>query len=192
MIVRDNVEIQQQVRRLTRVLEEATEQIKYLDKLADSRYEEVDAVDEVENFDKIIFDMRAIMFNTKIELEKVQKAMHKHVAHTLNPIAKTAPKSARKGRGVIITKTGNIYTPASTHTVPRVDENGKEKEGGYQSVTIVHDGKTNTETVYLNGNKQPAKHSTINRKGIIPKGNHYQDNPAHDRPFDESDNDIPF
>src|SRR6187402_2897281 len=173
MIVKDNPEIQQQVRRLTRVLEEAIEQIRYLDKLADSRYEEVDAVDEVVNFDNIIFNMRAVMFNAKIELEKVQKAMHKHISHTLNPIAKTAPKSARKTRGE--SKTVNM--------------------------TIVkQDSKT---TTYINGNKvdeimnaimpgkdghHPAKHSTINKKNIIPKGNHYQGNPAHDKPFDESDN----
>lgn len=101
MIVRDNKEIQKQVKNLVKRLDDAVDCIEHLDKLADARYEEVDAVDEIANFDKIIFNMRAVMFNAKIELEKIQKAMHKHVAHTLNPIAKTAPKgeksiSARK------------------------------------------------------------------------------------------------
>jgi hypothetical protein len=155
---------------------------------------EIDAVDKIAEVDEAFYIARKALFDARLDVDRLRKTLDKHVAHCLNPIAKTAPKKEKS-------------------------ISARKEEGGYQSVTIVHDGKTNTETVYLNGNKQPAKHSTISRaniltadshtnegierikklgedklkaNSIVPKGNAPQSNPAHDRPFDESDNDIPF
>jgi len=162
MIVQDNIEIQKQVKKLTHTLEEAVECIRHLDKLADARYEEVDTVDEVANFDSIIFNMRAVMFNAKIELEKIQKAMHKHVAHTLNPIAKTAPKSAKKGRG-------KVKQESKPYTVGDFRNDLERVVSGMNDIMPGKDGH------------HPAKpkHTTISR------GNAPKNNPAHesDKPF---------
>jgi len=163
MIVQDNPEIQKQVKKLVDTIEKAVEEIRHLDKLADARYEEVDTVDEVANFDKLIFDMRAVMFNAKIELEKVQKAVHKHVAHTLNPMAKTAPKSAKKARGKN-TKPYSMedYYKDNLH-------NDLERVVGMNDIMPGKDGH----------HPKKVKHTTISR------GNAPQSNPAHD-------NDKPF
>jgi len=164
MIVQDNQDIQKQVKKLVSTLEKATEEIKHLDKLADARYEEVDTLDEVANFDNIVFDLRAVMFNAKIELERIQKAMHKHVAHTLNPIAKTAPKSAKKGRG-------KVKQESKPYTVEEY-----YKDNLHNDLTRIME--MNTIMPGKDGH-HPKKHTTISR-GNAPKSN-----PAHD-------NDKPF
>ncbi len=168
MIVQDNTDIQKQVKKLTHTLEEAVECIRHLDKLADARYEEVDTVDEVANFDSIIFNMRAVMFNAKIELEKIQKAMHKHVAHTLNPIARTAPKSAKKGRGDAAYGDSNRKHQYVDNKVIPI-HNDLDRVVGMNDIMPGKDGH------------HPAKPKHI----TISRGNAPKNNPAHesDKPF---------
>lgn len=170
MIVQDNEEIRKQIKNLVRTIDDAADCIEGLTRLADAKTGEVDAVDEVAEFDKIIFNMRAVMFNAKISLEKIQKSMHKHVAHTLNPIAKTAPKeekrnSARKKKDAVVGNKASLPNDYVNDLTKALN-------------TIV---KNTTE----------FKHSTINRN-MIPKGDVDNSNSAHDRPFDEADEDLPF
>ena len=164
MVVQDNLDIQKQVKKLVNTLEETIEVIRHLDKLADSRYEEVDILDEIENLNTIVFDIRKVLFDSKIEVDRVKKALDKHVAHTLNPIAKTAPKSAKKGRGKVKQEskpyTVEDYYKDNAHNdlerIVRMNEIMPGKDGHH-----------------------PKKHTTISR-GNAPKSN-----PAHD-------NDKPF
>jgi len=60
----------------------------------------LDAADMVVKVDEAFYKARRALFDARIEVDKLRKSLDKHVSHCLNPIAKTAPKSAKKGRDV--------------------------------------------------------------------------------------------
>jgi hypothetical protein len=61
----------------------------------------LDATHMVEKVDASFYKARKALFDARIDVDKLRKSLDKHVAHCLNPIAKTAPKSAKKGRGTV-------------------------------------------------------------------------------------------
>jgi len=72
----------------------------------------LDAADMVVKVDEAFYKARRALFDARIEVDKLRKSLDKHVSHCLNPIDKTAPKSAKKARGVskvVTTNTGNVY-----------------------------------------------------------------------------------
>jgi DNA polymerase III epsilon subunit-like protein len=60
----------------------------------------LDAADMVVKIDEAFYKARRALFDARIEVDKLRRSLDKHVSHCLNPIAKTAPKSAKKGRDV--------------------------------------------------------------------------------------------
>jgi hypothetical protein len=59
----------------------------------------LDAAEMVVKVDEAFYKARRALFDARIEVDKLRKSLDKHVSHCLNPIDKTAPKSAKKGRG---------------------------------------------------------------------------------------------
>jgi len=61
----------------------------------------LDTTDMVEKVDASFYKARKALFDARIDVDKLRKSLDKHVAHCLNPIEKTAPKSAKKGRSIV-------------------------------------------------------------------------------------------
>ena len=114
----------------------------------------LDAADMVVKVDEAFYKARRALFDARIEVDKLRKSLDKHVSHCLNPIAKTAPKSAKKGRGKVVVESKPY------NDLDRIVE-----------MNAIMPGK--------DGHHTAKKHTTISR-GNAPKNNPAHDS---DKPF---------
>ena len=98
-----NPDIQKRISKLTASIKETADYVNMLQEMVtDAEVDDIDALDVYRNN---VFEIGQRMFNEKMELLKIQKEIDKHIAHTLNPIPKTAPKKgARKEKSVVHVK----------------------------------------------------------------------------------------
>lgn len=169
MKVQDNEELKEQIHKLENTLLDTAHKLHELRNLVDSGSGDIDAIEATAEFDKLIFDFRKIMFDGKIELEKIQKGVHKHVSHCLNPIPKTAPKkakaSARKKKDADLPVKQDVdYMIDFIEKTNPLSNKNRDKEVMKDVIETATKGKTM----------------------VIKRGNAPKDNPAHlnDKPFE--------
>lgn len=181
MEVKDNKDIQKQVAKLAKTVSEAAVDIEFLDFLANKeKGEERDAVNDVRYFRERVFELRGIMFNAKMELDKITKAMDKHVAHCLNPIERTAPKqekiAARKKKDA--SELAKLFAEP-----PKIL---KELETKIHTIKDTLDARNKMNEIMPGKEGYHPTKITINKKGTVKLGNSPLHNPIHenDKPFE--------